>query len=746
MNFANKIYKKFAGTILLCSLCLAGVVSQSCTEDIDQASRYTFTGETIVDYLENRSDSFSDFLTILRRAKVKAGSSASEDGKGSIKHLLATYGRYTCFAPTDSAVRRFVRQQFEIWYNDSVAVAKGELPADEARITGITSPEFDELSDSMCAAIAKDHIIEGDIYHTYDLGEGALGRPNMNDRYIASRFVADENTGIVSLKLNDASTCISQDNDAENGVVHVLDKVLNPSNELAPDLLKSYEEHFSIFSELIFETGLEKILRQTSFNMDSLEIAMGWKYGDKEPRLFAPTSAWDGLAKIPETHYIKFTILAVPDVVLDSLYGVKTIDDLLVLAEKWYSNSNYVKGETPITDPNHPLYRLIAYHIVERELLYSGGFVHDNIKFPDGFDSEKKYAPGVDRYEYYETLLDNGKLLKVTKPYSATQNLDDRGSLEGEIVLNYSQEKGAKCVNPELADHINVRVLNVDDFRALIQAPDTFEFRQSGHNAMLHPLDRLLIYNSDEMKGNILNERIRMNFMSFFPELTNNRIRWSYATENNSWCYYLIPDGYCKRVKFNSNGSKMYYLYSHDGSTAGWCDYQGDEIITSGTYDFEYRIPHVPAGTYELRLGTCLYSLRGIAQTYMDGKVAGLPIDLRTEATSDLVAERYDWKDDDDQNTLKGDPELIAADDKARRARGYMKGPASALVSGGSKTLRQAENAARIILGTFTLGEGDHWIRFKNTEESTSTEFMHNYLELVPKSILSDPSKPEDKN
>ena len=129
----------------------------------------------------------------------------------------------------------------------------------------------------------------------------------------------------------------------------------------------------------------------------------------------------------------------------------------------------------------------------------------------------------------------------------------------------------------------------------------------------------------------------------------------------------------------------------------------------------------------------------------MDGKVAGLPIDLRTATVSQLVAERYDFKLDD-SDELKNDPELIAADDKARRARGYMKGPASALVAGGTQTLRQAHNAARIILGTFTLGEGDHWIRFKNTEESSSTEFMHNYLELVPKSILSDPSKPEDKN
>ena len=93
---------------------------------------------------------------------------------------------------------------------------------------------------------------------------------------------------------------------------------------------------------------------------------------------------------------------------------------------------------------------------------------------------------------------------------------------------------------------------------------------------------------------------------------------------------------------------------------------------------------------------------------------------------------------------MGGDPDLIDADDKARRNRGYMKGPASTFVASGSATLRQAPSAARIILGTFQLTDGDHWIRFKNTKEDNTTEFMHNYLEIVPRSIITDPSKPED--
>ena len=730
MNFANKIYKKFAGAILLCALCFAGIVSQSCTEEIDQSNRYTFTGETIVDYLENRSDSFTDFLSILNRATVGRG--------GNIKHLMATYGRYTCLAPTDSALRLYVRETWENYVKDSIAVDNGEMDAADLRHPGIYSPYFEDLTDEKCTEIALNHIIEGEAYHTYDLAEGAFGRPNMNDRYITYRFVADEVTGVVSLKLNDASTCIVSDFDVENGVVHVLDRVLNPSNALGPDLLKSYEEYFSIFSEVLFKTEIDKRIRQTSYDMEKTGIA----YGELKKREFQPNNNWDGRAKTPETHYIKYTILAIPDVVFHE-YGIYTSDDLLILAKKWYGDK-YVEGETPITSPNHPLYRFIAYHIVDRQLQLSGGFVQDNIKFTDGFDSEIKNGTdkGFNLYEYYETLLDNGKLLKCTKPYTPAQDPQGR-NLTGSIVLNYGQNNGATFKNEEMQKHLNVRVLPVADFKKMVGGE--FEFKQEALNAMLHPIDRILIYNTDEMQGNVLNERMRINFMAFFPELTNNNIRWAYAEVTNEWFHYYIPPGYCERIKFRANGSSMYYLRSHVGSTEGWCDYQGDEIITSGPYDFEYRIPHVPAGTYELRLGTCLYTSRGIAQTYLDGKVTGIPIDLRTESASELVKERYAFKLDDG-NELQGDPDLIDADDKARRNRGYMKGPASSFVgSDGSKSLREARNAARIILGTFTLTEGDHWIRFKNTKEDNTTEFMHNYLEIVPRGVISDPSKPEDK-
>lgn len=736
MIFTNK-YKKFVGAIAVCALCLVGFLAQGCTEDVDQSNRYTFTGETIVDYLENRSDSFGDFLTILGKATI------GRESAGSIKHLLASYGRYTCFAPTDSAIRLYVVEQYEKWIADSTAVANGEMDPDEFQDTGVHSPYFEDLTLAKCTEIAKNHIIENETYHTFQLTEGAFGKPNMNDRYITYRFVVvDSLSGTVRLKLNDASTCIVQDYDVENGVVQVLDRVLSPSTALGPDLIKSYEDSiFSLFSRALFATELDKRIRETSYDMEKTGII----YGEKKQREWQKGNGID-IAKVPDTHYIKYTILAIPDKVF-AQYGIESFDDgpnsLVSFANKWYGEK-YHEPTTQadyddFTSPNNPLYRMMAYHVIDRQLQYSGGFVQDNIKI-GSFDSEQANGAtkGIDRYDYFETLLGNGKPIKCTKPYAASAN----PALTGQIVLNYGQNKGATCMNKELLKHINIRVLPVAEFKELVGGD--FEFKQEATNAMIHPVSGILVYNNDEMKGNILNERMRWNFMSFFPELTNNSVRWTEGTDNMSWCYYRIPEGYCKRIRFRAEGSSMYYLYPHSGSEGSWADYQGDEVITSGEYDFEYRIPHVPAGTYELRLGTCLCDTRGVAQTYIDGKVTGIPIDLRTEKGSDLVAERFAFKKDSGTE-LQGDPDLIEADDKARRNRGFMKGPASAFVNSGKTNLRDAYNSARIILGTVALSEGDHWIRFKNVMGNSSSEFMHNYFEMVPKSVLSDPTKPEDK-
>ena len=91
----------------------------------------------------------------------------------------------------------------------------------------------------------------------------------------------------------------------------------------------------------------------------------------------------------------------------------------------------------------------------------------------------------------------------------------------------------------------------------------------------------------------------------------------------------------------------------------------------------------------------------------------------------------------------------IRENDKAMRNRGYMKGPASIVLDAkvAKGTMRDSEQAIRKIIGTYRLDKGDHWLRYKDVSENSTgkmKQFDQDYLELVPKSVLSNPNKPED--
>ena len=53
-------------TVIMLFLSTAALFT-SCKEDIDESNLYTFTGETIEDYLANREDQFGSFNYILKR-------------------------------------------------------------------------------------------------------------------------------------------------------------------------------------------------------------------------------------------------------------------------------------------------------------------------------------------------------------------------------------------------------------------------------------------------------------------------------------------------------------------------------------------------------------------------------------------------------------------------------------------------------------------------------------------------------
>ena len=106
--------------------------------------------------------------------------------------------------------------------------------------------------------------------------------------------------------------------------------------------------------------------------------------------------------------------------------------------------------------------------------------------------------------------------------------------------------------------------------------------------------------------------------------------------------------------------------------------------------------------------------------------------------TSDFIDSKFDTEDEIDEF------------DKSLRNRGWMKGPASVILDAANgKSMRESSVAyRRIVTQTFLSGGEDHWLGFKDvTKGSTNLrQCSQDYLEIVPRGIITDLRKPEDKN
>ena len=690
----HSFFEKTRHLLLVVAALAVSAAFTSCEDEIANKNRFTFKGELIAGHLENNPDKFSNFTYILSKAKI--GKKAS----GSILKTLATYGSYTCFAPTNEAIDSFIALQYDLYL-------KGER-------TGITSPNLLEISDSMATEIAKNHVIEMG-YLTTDINEGAFPMSTMNRRFTTVEWITNESGRVFAL-LNNASRIIEQDVKTENGIIQVLDAVLSPSNKMLPELIGS-QKAFSIFHDAIIMTGLDSLLSVYEIEPDYDNTLTG-------PSLDSEAST----SPYPKEKKQRYTVLVEHNEVLRE-NGIDNINDLIAFAEKWYGT----EARNDYKNENNALYKFIAYHIIDRQLLYSsstgpGGFIMENYVNSE-YSSIVNLSQNFDSYEYYETMLPY-TMVKVTKPYTNEE-------LKQEIVINYAQNAGTTANNPEMHKHLNVIVEKASD--AKNKYPDMTDYDQSALNGIIHTIDRILIYNEDEMAGNVLNERIRIDVSAMFPEFTNNGVRWDLSKAGNVVTF--IPKGFCKGFVINNEDTEVFYFRPHKTYLGSYANYQGDEFIVEGKYDFQYRIPHVPAGNYEIRFGYPRGYYRGVCQFYVDGKIAGIPVDLRWNDGTDIA---IGWTSD--ENITE---EEKRENDKAMRNRGYMKGPASIVLDAtvAKGTMRDSEQAIRKIIGTYRLDKGDHWLRFKDVSENSTgkmKQFDQDYLELVPTSVITNQAKPED--
>ncbi len=611
----NQIFRRIA---LLVAIAATLVACNS--DDIKDDAMYTFTGETVASFCEHTPE-LSSFYQML-----EATNNVS---------LLSIYGHFTCFPPTNQAIGQWLQERGQTWENLTV----------------------EDMQKVVYSSTIRNNSQE---FLTTDFTNNATSLLSMQDRTIQISFVTND-LGQREIMVNSAATIVSADNEVHNGVVHVVDHVIEPSEETFLQRL-CQREAFSIFARAFDATG----------------------FNDQMSDLYDPdyTGPADYDSEDPsQGHYehckLGWTVFAETDAVLReaglTITGTDTLSAVEQFARQWYGSDDLGL----YTSDRNPLHRFIAYHILNRQM-NTGSFVYT------GFACAPTYRAKA--YEYYETML----------PYRLIEIK----------------------AGPEINRQRNGKSVRLDESASNIETM----------NGYIHTLQNLLVYDEEVMTGDVLHKRIRFDFYAVPPQLTNNHIRWNWDFLSSARAF---PQDFCGDYFKYNTGSDL-TLWASDG----WTNYQSDEMLIAGPmYDFTLRMLPVPPGNYEIRLGYRAENWRGIAQLFIDGQIAGIPVDLTIGYNGAENDPRIGYVHDEDTS------DDGIENDKMMRNHGYMKAPTSMYTGQeGGKSLRDMSACLRIIIGQYLFQDyGYHYFRAKNMDDKGGGRQFHaDYIEYIPVDLIRD--------
>ena len=650
------LIKSFA----ILSICAA--LFTSCSDDDSDAplNFYSSVRLTAAGFIAADDAQFSDFKAILDRSNYFS--------------MLETYGHYTVFAPTNDAIQQYLREN------------------------GFSSLEA--LSKELCDTLARTHIVKDKAYFTTDMGD-AVSPVNMNDDYIQMTSDSDVvNNNALLIFVNKNSRIIEKDDSVTNGVVHIIDHVINASSQFLPSLMEENPK-LSIFCQALRLTGMadsltkyidekyENEIKNTPGAVDSVIGGKGFKvpYG----------TANDGTASkqcptwYPDHRYFKFTAFVETDSIY-KLHDINNLEDLKAYAKKIYDEAypeDAGKYDTNFKDRRNPLNRFVSYHLINR-IGSREYWVHCK-----GSIYEQKFLFNVyDPEDYYETMA----------PHTLIRFCSNPGE---EVFIN--RKALVKTTKLEVR---GVRVL---------KDSEGDDYTQTCSNGMYHYIDDILVYSKD-VRNNVLNRRIRVDGSTLSPDFMNSRARIYYMDKAEQMIGFKY--GYLTDFKMHNTNT----FIGCGNEQTGWRHYQGSGVcITGEKFDASVKLPPVPHdGTYEVRLGYSTGDDRGIAQVYLNNEPCGIPISFRNFDSN------TGWEED------TGDEEEDKAIDKAMRNRGFMKAMDS--YGSTSEPFRVYGNdVRRILVKKYLRADQDNWLRFRQILPGSTLYMSIDYIELCPKDVYDSP-------
>lgn len=327
-------------------------IFSSCNSDVPAANRFTFTGKMMGQYLRDSTD-FSEFTALLDTTKVMG--------------LLNSYGAYTCFAPSNEAMKKFYK-------------LKGK--------TSLKGFTLDTLK-----TIAYDHIINGNVVMYSNFLAGRLPELSMSDRYFSISF---STTG--AAYINNTSLITQKDILVHNGVIHKINEVLNPTHSGIVEAI-SNDTTFSLFYGALIATGLSDSLlayKDLKYDPTAYNYLNGAGDGNEFDITVCPSSRKYGFTALMESNA---TMRA------NGITDLNSMEKYAAANVYYDPNDPSVKDVPDIKNRNNSLNKFIAYHLINKQLSYH--------TFIDAYDVNNMLK-NRDMYEYIEPMCPN-TLMEIKK-------------------------------------------------------------------------------------------------------------------------------------------------------------------------------------------------------------------------------------------------------------------------------------------------------------------------------------------
>lgn len=692
--FKLQSHVRWIGSVLM--LCLAFSLG-SCTEEIDESNFAIKEEKTISEYIES-TPGFSLIKIVFDNVKLGKSVDAS-----TLTNVLSTRGNYTAFIPNDAAMQKYLTE------------------------LGISTVE--EMTPEQMELIANSCIIDNGEQSAYESVDfptpGSFVKPNLKNRIVTCRADGDGN-----FIIGGSSKVIQADVELSNGMLHVVETVISPSNRMLPDLI-SQAGNMRIMSYLLTQTKWADAMMQ--------ELDLVYENEEREESFVLPGIEYNDFVYAQHRYY-GFTAFVEPD----SLYqewGITLPEDvnadvnwddvmskIKAQCETFYGATGNAAIDNDFTHPDNAVNKFVAYHLLYGKMAYDRFVCHYSeygYKYGDASNPQTATCP-TNVWDYFTTLGEHPALVKVTQvgdESAVVENPSDHPIYLNRISVYNNDREG---------DYKETAVKS----EGILISPTNGDYDNSAVNGFYFPINKFLV--NDLNNRNLLgSERIRFDVSTVLHELISNNIRRGE--------YTIMPNGYFENIVNESQDCKLLYLYEGlSGAGGNWVDYQGDEFMVSGLYDFTMQLPPVPKdGTYEIRMGVSLNSLRGMCQIYMGEEPnkllpVGLPFDMRDTPSADNPAIPWVIDGEDDQTNIENDKNL--------RNQGYMKGPRYFTVGDGKgeTTVRDRSGAIRRIITVMDMKAGKtYYVRFKSALKKLDSQFFMDFFEYAPSNIFNG-ATPED--